>query len=66
MIDDGRVELETNDLVQLRKDFRDLVNAMVDGNTQHEDDRKESKKELDAVKLYILFLKKRGITELTS
>lgn len=49
MIEDGRVQLETSDLVQLRKDFRELVNAMVDGNTQHEDDRKASKKELDAV-----------------
>lgn len=48
MIEDGRVQLETSDLVQLRKDFRELVNAMVDGNTQHEDDRKASKKELDA------------------
>lgn len=47
--DDDRVELETSDLLQLRKDFRDLVNSMVDSNTHHEDDRKASKKELDGV-----------------
>ncbi|CAO3647590.1 unnamed protein product [Mucor hiemalis] len=45
--DNDRVELETSDLLQLRKDFRDLVNSMVDSNTHHEDDRKASKKELD-------------------
>jgi hypothetical protein len=50
MSNEGKIELETKELLALRRDFKELINSMVDKETQIERQRDMSKKDLDAVR----------------
>jgi hypothetical protein len=50
MSNGGKIELETKELLELRQNFKKLVNVLVDEETPVEHERVKSKKELDAVR----------------